>query len=1295
MIGTSEKPSIILKTTDDTLAEIEAERAVSQKAFDDTHDIIDTFRETAPLATSIPYWYARAKVDDWYDFYRDKPMTDFTKEIDKDLESIPTEYHFDLLQAGDMLEYQKQLEGVKLQLKAQETFQKSGVVAGFGSVAVASLTNPVDWIMGVGIGKLYNTARMTKNLVNIKGVNSNIKVAKAEAKIEAVAMETMIAQKEALIASFKSGKGVSPDVMTNVGIFGAGGALAGAVSEAEIQALSTQDWDEVENTALFGLALGTSITGLGAMFRKASTDIGFDYSKFHKQLFSVDDGAMAGIDKFKLMAKAGTFESSSVLGKVATSPINFMQSAKMKAFMSRNPTVANFVSLIEAPNWGLTQDGKGVITHGRTASKVKTELNGNIHVFLHETQASYAKYSKELKDKGMKPLSPVEFDRKVNQKLNEFSHKLREDSYNLRKQAELNADKHVATLGDELTKAEKKEIHAEMVKKELDSEIPKLDSYNATTGDKYMDEYIDASNKFTTAYSDARKEFNQAGAEFDQPKYYRHVSYNGANIEANPFDFERKMQSALESDFEFRQVIREMEDEIASVDSQIANSMDNIEDAVSYNDVLSDLNKAKKELKDTSVKLEKAYKKQRDETAKIKSNPEEIFTGDELKTFREHKRNIAKFEKAETNIFNLRSKLSNAEKNGTSTKKIQEQITLAEKEIKDLDSAHQKYNKFLEKQEPKMKKVADSRIAKEFGSVEKLVKKKETLSKQMDTAVKKFDDRVEKASNKQVRHLVKEKKRLENELESTRKEPEEMSKAMTHKIIQSNNLAEVHDFKHQYSSTTPQKSRVLKYDHSTEGLEQYLHNGLAKSHQDYNFAMRGRLSTNGVLGIQNKQELEQILAEMHIGGSDSKQIMDIYDMATETRAIDPKKGNLANTVARGIQKVNYLALGGMFAVNGAGEFGAGVMAGGWRYAVATQDAFDMTKRLYKHQDIGTMGTDILHMGIAGDIAEGSAMLKYADIDNINSTWFGDELLSKGSQKMFRMSGLEGITTLTRVAVPASFLGRIIKQLKADPSMTKELARLGFTPEDLLKLREVPVKMNKFGVIQDFNFGAWGDADMVKRVKSSLAQIANDSVLEASSLNLPSFMTAHNPAFNLMTQFMSFSVMSTERLLVRGIDENLARTFVGALTSFLIVGNIHSLREDLEVATGLREESKRRFDITTEEGFMNIAKKNGYAGIIGMVADLGDALMKTGQYRAGEEVTRSTGGLLASRVSQMKTLFDTGFDPTDPKTQKVGASIMPFYTLLGANSFINHLLDSYKEDHDTKENLEKKGYQFEQ
>ncbi len=455
----------------------------------------------------------------------------------------------------------------------------------------------------------------------------------------------------------------------------------------------------------------------------------------------------------------------------------------------------------------------------------------------------------------------------------------------------------------------------------------------------------------------------------------------------------------------------------------------------------------------------------------------------------------------------------------------------------------------------------------------------------------------------------------------------------------------------------------------------------------YDYKIRGKIATQKATGFQKLSDYRNYLATVkELSNDDVEMLVDMFRSVQGSKQLSQDPDSVRNQLVRGATNFNYITMGGQFGAYGVSELAAGVMRSGWTYVSELVPSLKTMVKMYRNMELDELEEANVFLSDSTDIMARLNMSRQGDSytpDELFATepkTVGQKVssgLSNMSRGFYKWSGLEGITTITKTAIPNSLSQRIFKEYVKNPNVVAaDLQRFGFSTDFLRKVMEQPIDVNSNGTITNFNFDKW-DIEVAAKYRRFISRAVRETIVSVDGTRLPMWMTNQSTAamFLLAKQFMSFSAVAHERLLLAGINERAAMSMVAMLTSASILGVFQLASQEAAIAMGTLKEEDKRFDMETEIGrkrfFEYIGTRQSFSGNFGQlyefVADVTDPS------RAIAASTQFAGGVTASRVLQTRRALSSALDGEfGSKNQtSVIKGLIPYNNIIGMDYAIKH------------------------
>ena len=497
------------------------------------------------------------------------------------------------------------------------------------------------------------------------------------------------------------------------------------------------------------------------------------------------------------------------------------------------------------------------------------------------------------------------------------------------------------------------------------------------------------------------------------------------------------------------------------------------------------------------------------------------------------------------------------------------------------------------------------------------------------------------------------------------------------------------------------KRRKLNIDASIKEIQPYIVNNSQDLTHLYHYGVSGRTAVQHATGFQSTTEFKRYLEDNFgdkLKPEQVKWLEESHALMKGTKQIPSEENLKFHHAASAIKSANYISMGGQFATYGLSEIGAGVYGTGLRYLKELIPALGNMAKMYAGKKLDGHELDLIRLTDAGEIYMNNAANRFGqavDItDNFNkAAKFG----TKASRIMFRISGLEGITVLTKSALPNAFLERIISQA-ASPRVYYDLVRWGINPEDMVAIANQPVKRDKkTGRIVDFNFSKW-DPEIADKFQLATSRMAMDTIIKPASMRIPVWLQSGESGFlvKLAGQFMSYGFMAHERLMLRGLSEERAMAITGMMISMGVLAAINMASEQVAISLGMLDKKDRKYDISTEDGLANLGKvvgfRNSFVGLPHFAAEIYNDLFA---YNGGVRAAGKLGGVTVGRALNIREAAAQYLGDGKVGTAQqshVLKTLFPYNNMVGIDMFTKHIAKDWYNESKERNFYQDTGYQ---
>lgn len=500
------------------------------------------------------------------------------------------------------------------------------------------------------------------------------------------------------------------------------------------------------------------------------------------------------------------------------------------------------------------------------------------------------------------------------------------------------------------------------------------------------------------------------------------------------------------------------------------------------------------------------------------------------------------------------------------------------------------------------------------------------------------------------------------------------------------------------------KERTYEFDESM--ISHLMHQDITKLMMHTSNATAGRMAAKKRFGIGNKKELEEAVAAykeglQKEGALSSKEINKSVirfekgiksSWGTLMRADNPDSGS--QLIKRFMLNTNFAAMGGGFASTALqGEAAVLLMSGSLKHALSGMGiGFREFRNTIKGQTPDSKYAHQLQiMTYAYDVNTHSTLGRFVDGDHdptmFRGAGFADKatlVAERAAELSARYAGLTPVTASLRMA-----LGHVILQdLFQTPMKTlmKDVNKYNRIQVDLSRVAEIRRIDKEKGVFQYNQDGSISNIDLSKlpadlqhMLERGVSNASRLNILNGDKMHLPSiYSDPNNVVMAMLLQFTSFPVQAFDSLLIRGVDEDTARMAVavaaGAITSSVFaMGN-----EQMQIGLGVKKESERKFDPTTDEGMEALTwqalRKGSILAPIALFSEYPKKLL-TGKGLGSDYQSRGMWGMLGPTASRMNDIAlsaqSIDFNPFDEHSNAWNTvygrtlmlnSFLPLYTL---------------------------------
>ena len=411
----------------------------------------------------------------------------------------------------------------------------------------------------------------------------------------------------------------------------------------------------------------------------------------------------------------------------------------------------------------------------------------------------------------------------------------------------------------------------------------------------------------------------------------------------------------------------------------------------------------------------------------------------------------------------------------------------------------------------------------------------------------------------------------------------------------------------------------------------------------------------------------------------------MFRIAKNGNSISWKAARLGNAF-------NSLTFGGAFALNTAAETGSLVLSGKIKNVMkARLGSLKEIRHMFNNKGIeDPLVKDMILAGTLQQLFEYKGMMRMADTEGVFDASKLEHTVTDLNNAFFKYNFLRGATTALEALAGPKVIHDILdlsKKATWNLSDMKYMARIGLDQDTVNKIGTYMKQHSDFqgGKILDIKLGDWGDDETADMLLSAISNGVKQTVIQGDTRYLPSKIidpnTSAGPFVRMFTNMLRYPLAATETLMVRGMDEDMAKYIAGTMTSVFMMSSVVYLREAAAIEAGLIEESEAKFQNFWEDeeaAFKLFSSSLGKAGTLGGGSIFLDKLSAmSGVPTPGSEYAR--GDVLAavlgptfSRIPAMRDILEpvlTEGNFQDRKTWYALKSLTPAATLPFLNEYL--------------------------
>lgn len=383
--------------------------------------------------------------------------------------------------------------------------------------------------------------------------------------------------------------------------------------------------------------------------------------------------------------------------------------------------------------------------------------------------------------------------------------------------------------------------------------------------------------------------------------------------------------------------------------------------------------------------------------------------------------------------------------------------------------------------------------------------------------------------------------------------------------------------------------------------------------------------------------------------------------------------------ARMSTKFNSIAHGGQFVINAAAEMGNTVLSKDFKSVFNKEFApavKDIAKILYKGKKPDTdMVKLMMNMGLLSELTEFKGFIRHAEVDTMFSGGNVENYLNKGNQALYKYNLTTPMTSMLEVVNGIGAFNHIINIANKGAVTEKEartLSRLGVSKEDLPHIKELPyIKKEGYNVGIDFERLTPEQEDVLDTLMVASQREARQTVAKGIGSYSPDAIKKPTPMKIMALQFLRTPIEMNETLLRRGLSEDKAGMVVSAIGSVSIMASILYLREQAEIAAGIKKEIDAKYDFDDKDKWANLMytswSKVGVMGLASTIMEKGASAAGVplpGREYADRDLVKGLLGASFSSADDAVTLMQSAVNGKFGDSRSVNAAInlTPFHSL---------------------------------
>ena len=346
----------------------------------------------------------------------------------------------------------------------------------------------------------------------------------------------------------------------------------------------------------------------------------------------------------------------------------------------------------------------------------------------------------------------------------------------------------------------------------------------------------------------------------------------------------------------------------------------------------------------------------------------------------------------------------------------------------------------------------------------------------------------------------------------------------------------------------------------------------------------------------------------------STQALDLYRQIRGDYMPMPSAGGYGQAV-KAFNNITYSAVGGGFGVLSVLDIAVGVAANGFKNTLkAIGPAFKSMVSQIQNKNPDAI-QEALELGAGGEMMMSVLRSRFYELDGVSTSRTLNKVNTEAlnpleklvagtdwlADKVSTMSGLRHITSWLQYTAMYASMNKIIQMAKKSSLSAKEhrwLADKGLNHYDIQQIPTDKMDFSADGKAVRYNFTQWGEETHELQQKMIVAsnRAVNNAVIKADVTELPNWFNhlGSSPTGSMITAFMKYVVASHGSIMKRGYNSDKAQFFEGVATAASILMVSKVVREEAMVASGVMDESDKKYRIfdslgnLDEEGLSKLA-----------------------------------------------------------------------------------------------------------